>query len=106
MLNRTLAEFACVFALVVEWTIPARAQQTTTIGVSYQPALYWSLPYYIASQKGWWKEVRSRPPIQYVSIRRAADGGRRLEIVGRRRHWFGAGHTGRPALRHSDDRHH
>jgi ABC-type nitrate/sulfonate/bicarbonate transport system substrate-binding protein len=61
MLNRTLAEFACVCALVAEWTIPARAQQTTTIGVSYQPALYWSLPYYIASQKGWWKEVGLDP---------------------------------------------
>ena len=30
---------------------PARAEN---IGVSYQPALYWSLPYFIASEKGWW----------------------------------------------------
>ena len=29
----------------------------TEIKVSYQPALYWSLPYYIASEKGWWAEL-------------------------------------------------
>jgi NitT/TauT family transport system substrate-binding protein len=29
--------------------------------VSYQPALYWSLPYYIATEKGWWKEVGLEP---------------------------------------------
>ncbi|MGP9820390.1 ABC transporter substrate-binding protein [Salinarimonas sp. NSM] len=30
---------------------------TTEIKVSYQPALYWALPYYIADQMGWWEEV-------------------------------------------------
>jgi NitT/TauT family transport system substrate-binding protein len=29
----------------------------TQINVSYQPALYWALPYYIATEKGWWKDV-------------------------------------------------
>ena len=29
--------------------------------MSYQPALYWSLPYYVASEKGWWKEVGLEP---------------------------------------------
>jgi ABC-type nitrate/sulfonate/bicarbonate transport system substrate-binding protein len=29
--------------------------------VSYQPALYWSLPYYIASEKGWRKEAGLEP---------------------------------------------
>jgi ABC-type nitrate/sulfonate/bicarbonate transport system substrate-binding protein len=33
----------------------------TEIKVSYQPALYWSLPYYIASEKGWWAEVGLKP---------------------------------------------
>src|SRR5215218_6943473 len=33
----------------------ARAQ--TAINVSYQPALYWALPYYVATEKGWWKDV-------------------------------------------------
>jgi ABC-type nitrate/sulfonate/bicarbonate transport system substrate-binding protein len=33
----------------------------TEIKVSYQPALYWSLPYYIASEKGWWAELGLKP---------------------------------------------
>lgn len=33
----------------------ARAQ--TNINVSYQPSVYWALPYYIATEKGWWKDV-------------------------------------------------
>jgi ABC-type nitrate/sulfonate/bicarbonate transport system substrate-binding protein len=37
----------------------AGAQQQ--IKVSYQPALYWSLPYYIASEKGWWAELGLTP---------------------------------------------
>src|SRR5215208_1632689 len=37
----------------------ALAQQE--IKVSYQPALYWSLPYYIASEKGWWAELGLKP---------------------------------------------
>src|SRR6185295_12864534 len=31
------------------------------IKISYQPALYWSLPYFIASEKGWWQEVGLKP---------------------------------------------
>lgn len=27
------------------------------ITVSYQPALYWALPFHIATEKGWWEEV-------------------------------------------------
>jgi NitT/TauT family transport system substrate-binding protein len=37
----------------------AAAQQQ--IKVSYQPALYWSLPFYIASEKGWWAELGLSP---------------------------------------------
>ncbi|MFN0160002.1 MAG: ABC transporter substrate-binding protein [Burkholderiales bacterium] len=37
---------------------PAVAQG---IGVSYQPALYWSLPFFIAMEKGWWKEAGLDP---------------------------------------------
>ena len=37
------------------------AAAQTEIKVSYQPALYWSLPYYIASEKGWWAEVGLKP---------------------------------------------
>jgi NitT/TauT family transport system substrate-binding protein len=32
-------------------------QAQTPINVSYQPALYWSLPYYVATEKGWWGKV-------------------------------------------------
>ena len=39
----------------------ASAQQQQQIKVSYQPALYWSLPYYIASEKGWWAELGLSP---------------------------------------------
>ena len=31
------------------------------INVSYQPALYWALPYYIADQEGWWEKVGLEP---------------------------------------------
>ena len=37
----------------------AFAQQE--IKVSYQPALYWSLPFYVASEKGWWGELGLKP---------------------------------------------
>ena len=39
----------------------ANAQPMTEIKVSYQPALYWSLPYYIASEKNWWAELGLKP---------------------------------------------
>ena len=40
-------------AALAATALPAGAQ--TSIGVSYQPALYWSAPYFIATEKGWWK---------------------------------------------------
>jgi ABC-type nitrate/sulfonate/bicarbonate transport system substrate-binding protein len=40
---------------------PLSAQQVTSIGVSYQPAVYWAVPYYIATEMGWWKEVGLDP---------------------------------------------
>ena len=39
----------------------AAALAQTEIKVSYQPALYWSLPFYVASEKGWWAEVGLKP---------------------------------------------
>ncbi len=39
----------------------SQAQALTEIKVSYQPALYWALPFYIASEKGWWKELSLKP---------------------------------------------
>jgi ABC-type nitrate/sulfonate/bicarbonate transport system substrate-binding protein len=40
----------------------AQAQQPLTeIKISYQPALYWALPFFIATEKGWWAEVGLKP---------------------------------------------
>ena len=39
----------------------AHAQALEEIKVSYQPALYWSLPFYIATEKNWWAEVGLKP---------------------------------------------
>ena len=40
---------------------PAAHAQVTEIKVSYQPALYWALPFYVATEKGWWAEVGLKP---------------------------------------------
>lgn len=37
------------------------AQPLTEIKVSYQPALYWALPFHIATEKGWWAELGLKP---------------------------------------------
>jgi ABC-type nitrate/sulfonate/bicarbonate transport system substrate-binding protein len=51
---------ALVAALIVGTA--AQAQQAPTeIKISYQPALYWALPFYIATEKGWWAEVGLKP---------------------------------------------
>jgi NitT/TauT family transport system substrate-binding protein len=39
----------------------AQAQQLTEIKVSYQPALYWALPFFVATEKGWWAEMGLKP---------------------------------------------
>ncbi len=33
----------------------------TEIKVSYQPALYWALPFFVASEKNWWAELGLKP---------------------------------------------
>src|SRR5215210_4478515 len=40
---------------------PAPAAAQTPINVSYQPSLYWALPYSTATEKGWWKDVGLTP---------------------------------------------
>ncbi len=52
---------ACMLAAGALLAAPAPAAAQTPIGVSYQPALYWAAPYFIASEKGWWKEVGLQP---------------------------------------------
>ena len=51
------------FALASVLAVPgmAAAQDVTEVNVSYQPALYWALPYYVADQMGWWEEIGLAP---------------------------------------------
>ncbi len=58
MNRRVMGTAAILATLLLACITPARAQN---IGVSYQPALYWSLPFFIATEKGWWKEVGLDP---------------------------------------------
>jgi ABC-type nitrate/sulfonate/bicarbonate transport system substrate-binding protein len=52
---------AAVFAASLFVGGVASAQQLAEIKVSYQPALYWALPFHIATEKGWWAEVGLKP---------------------------------------------
>ena len=52
---------ASVLALALAAGGAVQAQQLTEIKVSYQPALYWALPFHIATEKGWWAEVGLKP---------------------------------------------
>lgn len=58
---RFLISAVLVTGVAIGKVTPLAAQQLTPIGVSYQPAVYWAVPYYIASEKGWWKEVGLEP---------------------------------------------
>lgn len=52
---------ATTAALVSVQTMPVAAQTTVPIKVSYQPSLYWAVPFFIAAEKGWWREVGLAP---------------------------------------------
>jgi NitT/TauT family transport system substrate-binding protein len=52
---------ATVLALALLAGAASQAQPLTEIKVSYQPALYWALPFHIATEKGWWAEVGLKP---------------------------------------------
>ncbi len=39
----------------------AAVRAAEKLGVSYQPALFWALPFYIADKKGWWGEIGLDP---------------------------------------------
>ena len=51
---------ALALALAVSAPVTTQAQ-TTEIKVSYQPALYWALPFFIATEKNWWGELGLKP---------------------------------------------
>jgi ABC-type nitrate/sulfonate/bicarbonate transport system substrate-binding protein len=48
-------------ALLATGAYPTQAQDLTPINVSYQPALYWALPFYLATEMGWWADVGLDP---------------------------------------------
>src|ERR1700693_888511 len=56
---KTIPKLVCVTALAAVATF-AQAQ-VSEIKVSYQPALYWALPFYVADQQGWWAELGLKP---------------------------------------------
>ncbi len=63
MTKRTILAACCVLGLTTAAAVPpqAHAQALTPITISYQPTNYWALPFYVATKKGWWKEVGLDP---------------------------------------------
>jgi ABC-type nitrate/sulfonate/bicarbonate transport system substrate-binding protein len=61
MLKLSFATTAISLVAALSFTSAASAQALTPIKISYQPALYWALPFHIATEKGWWKEVGLAP---------------------------------------------
>jgi NitT/TauT family transport system substrate-binding protein len=58
---KTLTLRAAAVAAALCATGAVHAQPLTEIKVSYQPSLYWALPFYVASEKGWWAELGLKP---------------------------------------------
>ena len=62
MKRQSILTACCILGLSTAFAIaPAHAQQLTPITISYQPTNYWALPFYVATKKGWWKEVGLDP---------------------------------------------
>lgn len=57
-MKKTLATLALGLGLAAN---PAAAQAPAAIGVSYQPSLYWALPFHYATVKGWWAQAGLNP---------------------------------------------
>ncbi len=60
-MKKTTLVAALGLSLVFGAATVAQAQALTPIKISYQPSLYWALPFHIATEKGWWKEVGLAP---------------------------------------------
>ncbi|WP_336492194.1 ABC transporter substrate-binding protein [Methylobacterium nigriterrae] len=60
-MSTTLRRLLLAGALALAPLAATAQAPTEKIGVSYQPSLYWALPFYIATQKGWWKEAGLDP---------------------------------------------
>jgi ABC-type nitrate/sulfonate/bicarbonate transport system substrate-binding protein len=57
-LSRLLS--ALVVALPLATSVQAQGA-LTEIKVSYQPSLYWALPFYVATERNWWSELGLKP---------------------------------------------
>lgn len=60
-MKRFFASLALTAVTVAAIAQPSVATAQTAIGVSYQPSLYWALPFHYANVKGWWKDVGLAP---------------------------------------------
>lgn len=56
-MKKTLLTTAISLSIAFGFMSTASAQTLTPIKVSLQPSLYWALPFHVATEKGWWKEV-------------------------------------------------
>lgn len=56
----------CAAALIAPLGAQAQSDDLFTIRIAQQPQR-WALPWFIASEKGWWKEVGLKPEIQTFS---------------------------------------
>ncbi len=57
LLRKTLVAGAVALASLASLSVGAQAEK---VRVSYQP-LYWTLPFYVAAEKGYWKEMGLEP---------------------------------------------
>ena len=60
-MKKLFVSAAVVAALSFATAAPGGAAEPTEIKISYQPGLYWALPFYVATEKGWWAEVGLKP---------------------------------------------
>jgi ABC-type nitrate/sulfonate/bicarbonate transport system substrate-binding protein len=60
MMRRYIAAAAAGIAFGAA-AIGTHAQPLTEIKISYQPAVYWAVPFYAAAEKGWYAEMGLKP---------------------------------------------
>ena len=60
-MKRQFAALAAGIVMAAGGAATGAQAQTTEIKISYQPALFWSLPFYVAAEKGWYAEVGLKP---------------------------------------------
>jgi ABC-type nitrate/sulfonate/bicarbonate transport system substrate-binding protein len=61
MISKAIRTTIVLAILAGSSALSPQASAQTAIGVSYQPSLYWALPFHYATVKGWWKEVGLTP---------------------------------------------